>query len=90
MELIGKPQQDDYTRRLAAESLGKIGSGNEKAIAALVELICKPHVDDYRTHLRSIQEGNRIWLNYELSYKFYRLIVRIFFLLFLSLNTTVL
>jgi hypothetical protein len=37
-----------------------------------------------------IQEGNRIWLNYELSYKFYRSIVRIFFLLFLSLNTTVL
>lgn len=36
------------------------------------------------------QEGNQIWLNYELSYKFYRLIVRIFFLLFLSLNTTVL
>ncbi len=44
----------------------------------------------YRIHLRSIQEGNRIWLNYELSYKFYRSIVRIFFLLFLSLNTTVL
>ena len=49
--------------------------------------VCPPA---YRTHLRSIQEGNRIWLNYELSYKFYRLIVRIFFLLFLSLNTTVL
>ncbi|MDB9443527.1 HEAT repeat domain-containing protein [Sphaerospermopsis kisseleviana CS-549] len=31
--------QDEYTRWQAAESLGKIGHGNEQAIAALVQLI---------------------------------------------------
>ncbi|MGB5592840.1 MAG: hypothetical protein WBM32_12180 [Crocosphaera sp.] len=29
----------EYTRRSAAESLGKIGQGNEKAIAALIKLM---------------------------------------------------
>ncbi|MEH2082846.1 MAG: HEAT repeat domain-containing protein [Nostoc sp.] len=38
---------DDQTRRQAAESLGQIGSANQKAIAVLVELIGNSQVDDY-------------------------------------------
>ncbi|WP_141699921.1 HEAT repeat domain-containing protein, partial [Nostoc sp. KVJ20] len=44
--LIGKPQLNDSTRRIAAESLGKIDPGNQKTIDALVELIGKPQLDD--------------------------------------------
>ncbi|MEH1830114.1 MAG: HEAT repeat domain-containing protein [Nostoc sp.] len=46
MELISKPQLDYFTRMLAAFSLVKIDSGNQKAIDALVELIGKPQLDD--------------------------------------------
>ncbi|MBD2043644.1 HEAT repeat domain-containing protein [Microcoleus sp. FACHB-672] len=38
VELIGNTEDED-TRRMAAESLGNIGTGNETAIRALVELI---------------------------------------------------
>ncbi|MCC5642889.1 HEAT repeat domain-containing protein [Nostoc sp. CHAB 5824] len=47
VELIGNPQLDNDTRKQAAESLGKIGSGNQKAIDALVELIGNPQLDDH-------------------------------------------
>ncbi|MEH2294809.1 HEAT repeat domain-containing protein [Nostoc sp.] len=46
VELINKPQLDDYTRSQAAYSLGEIGSGDQKAIDALVELIGNPQLDD--------------------------------------------
>jgi HEAT repeat protein len=46
VELIGNPQLDDSTRRLAASSLGKIDPGNQKAINALLELIVKPQLDE--------------------------------------------
>jgi HEAT repeat protein len=38
VELI-RTSQDEFIRRQAADSLGKIGVGNADAIAALVELI---------------------------------------------------
>jgi hypothetical protein len=46
VELIGNPQLDDDTRRLAVSSLGEIYPGNQKAIDALVELINKTQLDD--------------------------------------------
>ncbi|MBC1294388.1 HEAT repeat domain-containing protein [Nostoc sp. UCD122] len=45
VELIGKPQLDYSTRRLAASILGEIDPGNQKAIDVLVELIGKPKLD---------------------------------------------
>ncbi|MHC5763746.1 NACHT domain-containing protein [Nostoc sp.] len=51
VELISKPQLDDFTQRLAAESLEQIGSGNQKAIDALMELIGKPQLDDFTQRL---------------------------------------
>ncbi|OYD96284.1 signal transduction protein [Nostoc sp. 'Peltigera membranacea cyanobiont' 210A] len=46
VELIGNPQVDNFTRRQAASTLGKIDPGNQKAIDALVELSGNPQVDD--------------------------------------------
>ncbi|MEH2375884.1 HEAT repeat domain-containing protein, partial [Nostoc sp.] len=46
IELIGKSQLNNFTRRQVAYSLGKIDPGNQKAINILVELIGKPRLDD--------------------------------------------
>jgi hypothetical protein len=64
VELINKPQLDDYTLRRAVYSLGEIGSGNQKAITTLVELINKLQLDDYTLRLvaeslREIGFGNQ-------------------------------
>ncbi|MDZ8223019.1 HEAT repeat domain-containing protein [Nostoc sp. ChiVER01] len=64
VELIGNPQLDDDTRRLVAESLDKIGSGNQKAIDALVELIGNPQLYYYTrwqaaSSLGKIDPGNQ-------------------------------
>ncbi|MBE9206317.1 HEAT repeat domain-containing protein [Nostoc sp. LEGE 06077] len=47
VELINKPQLDDYTRRVVASRLGKIDFVKQKAIDALVELINKPQLDNF-------------------------------------------
>nr|WP_277883842.1 HEAT repeat domain-containing protein [Nostoc sp. FACHB-888] len=46
LELLQSTTVDDDTRRLAADSLGEIGTGNEIAIAALVQLLQSTTVDD--------------------------------------------
>ncbi|MEH2387923.1 MAG: HEAT repeat domain-containing protein [Nostoc sp.] len=64
VELIGKPQLDDDTRWQVAESLGQIGSGNQKTIDALVELIGNSKLDDVTRRqaaerLEKIGSGNQ-------------------------------
>ncbi|MDZ8071075.1 MAG: HEAT repeat domain-containing protein [Nostoc sp. DedQUE08] len=64
VELIGNPQLDDSTRRLAASSLGQIGFGNQKAIDALVELIGNPQLNydtrwETTSSLGEIGSGNQ-------------------------------
>nr|MDZ8287844.1 HEAT repeat domain-containing protein [Nostoc sp. ChiSLP01] len=64
IELIGKPQLDDYTRWQAASSLGEIDPGNQAAIVALVELIGNPQLDNYTrkqaaSSLGEIDPGNQ-------------------------------
>ncbi|BDI17787.1 hypothetical protein ANSO36C_35890 [Nostoc cf. commune SO-36] len=61
VQLLQFPNLDNDTRHQAAESLGTIGTGNEKAIAALVQLL--NHVYVYTRHqaaksLRTIGTGN--------------------------------
>jgi predicted NACHT family NTPase len=46
VQLLQSNNLDDYTRRQVAESLGKIGIGNEKVIAALVQLLQSNNLDD--------------------------------------------
>jgi HEAT repeats len=55
---------NDYTKYKAASSLGQIGSGNQTAIDALVNLIADSNVDDYTKHealssLGEIGSGNQ-------------------------------
>ncbi|MEH2329642.1 HEAT repeat domain-containing protein [Nostoc sp.] len=57
VELIGKPQLNDYTRSQAVSSLEKIGSGNQKAIDALVELIGKLQLNDSTRRLAASSLG---------------------------------
>jgi HEAT repeat protein len=45
VQLLQSNHVDDYTRRQVASSLGKIDPGNEKAIAALVQLLESYNLD---------------------------------------------
>ncbi|WP_242044525.1 NACHT domain-containing protein [Anabaena azotica] len=47
VQLLQSQNLDNNTRRQAADSLGKIGIGNEKAIAALEQLLRSPDVGNY-------------------------------------------
>jgi hypothetical protein len=57
VELIGNPQLDDVTRRVAASSLGKIDPGNQKAIDAWVKLINNPQLDNSTRRLAASSLG---------------------------------
>ncbi|AFY50361.1 putative NTPase (NACHT family) [Nostoc sp. PCC 7524] len=46
VQLLLSKDVDDSTRRLAASSLEKIGTGNQQAITALVQLLLSKDVDD--------------------------------------------
>ncbi|MBD1813697.1 HEAT repeat domain-containing protein [Microcoleus sp. FACHB-DQ6] len=64
VQLLKYDQLDDDTRREVAESLGKIGQGNQKAIDALVQLLISPQLDDYTRrqvakNLGNIGQGNQ-------------------------------
>jgi hypothetical protein len=64
VQLLKSDQLNNYTRRLVAESLGKIGQGNQKAINALVQLLSSPQLDvDTRWQvaesLGGIDQGNQ-------------------------------
>ena len=67
-----RDSENEFTRRQAAESLGKIGTGNSIAIEALIELLLDTAKDaQTRIHLSStkvkklkavtVQGGNEIW-----------------------------
>ncbi|MBE9238424.1 HEAT repeat domain-containing protein, partial [Anabaena aphanizomenioides LEGE 00250] len=49
---------DEYTKKMAAESLGKIGNGNKYAIQALVDLI--GNSDDKYTKIRAADSLGKI------------------------------
>ena len=64
MQLLQSTNLDDSTRRLAASSLEKIGTGNEFAISALVQLLQSTNLDKYtRSHaatsLKEILQDNQ-------------------------------
>ncbi len=64
VQLLNSTDVDGDTRRQVAESLGKIGVGNEQAIAALVQLLNSTDVDVFTCRLvaeslREIDPGNQ-------------------------------
>jgi HEAT repeat protein len=64
VQLLNSTNLDYYTRRQVAESLGKIGQGNQNAIDALVQLLISPHLDDSTrkqivSSLGKIGQGNQ-------------------------------
>ncbi|WP_256874954.1 HEAT repeat domain-containing protein [Nostoc sp. C052] len=57
VQLLQSTTMDDYTRRLAALSLGEIGTGNQTAIAALVQLLQSTTVDSATRMLAALSLG---------------------------------
>ncbi|WP_374877936.1 HEAT repeat domain-containing protein [Microseira sp. BLCC-F43] len=51
VQLLNSPDIDGYTRWRVAESLGKIGHGNQTAIDALVQLLDSPDPNDFTYRL---------------------------------------
>jgi hypothetical protein len=66
VQLLQSTIVDDETRRRAAESLEKIGTGNEIAIAALVQLLQSTTVDD-ETRRRAAESLEKIGTGNEIA-----------------------